>query len=712
MKMHRATILILALLPGMPVAWAAEAVVSVQSGRVAIHYDAAFGRRIEWSGQATRSILAVDPAFDDGPVIGGRPARGFRLEPARSSQQRTEHPEFGPALEATVTGLLRGPGRLMLERTTRVILPDRFPDIAIFQTTYTNAGHRTLHLDKVYSQRLLLDRRLAEPNQPSYALASFQGGAYSWGKDYALIRLTPDFRQSNFQGVDDIHGAEGVGGGMPFVDVWGPTMGVAVCHIEKTPQWLALPVEVRPDGRVEAAVVERPRREFGEKEWLAPGESFQTVMTALIFHRLDFFDALRIYGQLLRCRGVAVPETSPAAAYEPYFKTWGWRRDFTLEMIRGVLPELRSLGIRTANLDDGWFDLVGDWQPNRAPGKFPRGDADMAALVERLHKEGFRSSLWWYPLGVDPKSRLAARKDLLVQDETGAYPLDINNFHQLCPAYEPALARVREVVTRAVAEWGFDGLYSDFQGLSAVPACFNKAHNHASPLDSFRAMPKLFEIIQTTLRGLKKDGLHEVCICALPHSPYYMPYYDLANTSDPVDAQQVRRRVKLEKAIRGGSFAVGDGYQVPLREWEGFSAPELFESAMATGAQLTTFYSRLDERERALWERWFREYRERQLYRGEYLNLYDLAFDTPEAHVVRKDGVMYYGFFAEAWPRNRRLELRGLDKNTTYEVYDYANRRPLGKVSGSRPVLRVAFKDSLLLRAQPVRASRRGEHQP
>ncbi len=245
-------------------------------------------------------------------------------------------------------------------------------------------------------------------------------------------------------------------------------------------------------------------------------------------------------------------------------------------------------------------------------------------------------------------------------------------------------------------------MYTDFQGLSAVPACFNKAHNHRSPLDSFQAMPKLFETIQTTLRGLKKDGLHEICICSLPHSPYNMPFYDVASASDPVNASQVRSRVKLEKAIRGGTFAVGDCYQVPMREWEGFSVPESFESAMGTGAQLTTFFGSLNEREQPLWERWFKEYRALQLSRGEYLNLYDLAFDEPEVHVVRKGSDMYYGIFSDIWPRNKRIELRGLNKQTTYEVYDYANRRPLGTVSGGQPFLRVGFKDSLLVRLRPV----------
>jgi alpha-galactosidase len=326
----------------------------------------------------------------------------------------------------------------------------------------------------------------------------------------------------------------------------------------------------------------------------------------------------------------------------------------------------------------------------------------MIAFIQKLHKEGFKSSFWWYPLGVEKKSQLAkARKDLLVQDENGTYPLDINDMYQLCPAYEPSLDHLRQVLTRAVSVWGFDGAYTDYQGMSAVPACFNPAHHHRSPLDSFQAMPKLYEMIQTTLHRLKPGTLHEVCICSLPHSPYYMPYYDLANASDPVSTLQVRSRVKAEKAIRGGTFPVGDCYQVPLQEWTGYSVPESFETAMGTGAQLTTFYRELDERQRALWQRWFHEYRELDLTHGEYVNLYDLAFDKPEVHVLRKGRDLYYGIFADVWPHDKyKIELRGLDKAQTYEVYDYANRRSLGTLKGAQPILNIAFKDSLLLRVR------------
>jgi alpha-galactosidase len=677
--------------------------VELESAHLRVRFDDRMHRTVTWPAAQNRSIVAFDPSAQEGLEIQGVECATFRLDPKRTSQQRVTDPEFGPALEGIVAGVHEDRGRgLRIERRTRVLLPDESP-VALFQTTYSNAGPRPVRLDRVYSLRILLDRRLAEPDAQSWDFASFQGGAYRWSDEYTAIRLRPGFAQTNFQGVDDVRGPEGVGGGMPFVDVWGPAMGVALAHLEKTPQWLSLPVRVRPDFKVEAAITESPLGRLGQQEWLKPGQSYQTVLAALIFHRLDYFDPLRIYGRLLRKRGVAIPETSPPSAYEPYWKSWGFQREFTTAGILTLLPELKSMGILMANLDDGWYDYMGDWQVNRAPGKFPNGDADMIAFVRKVHDSGFRTGLWWYPFGVSPKSALARnRSDLLVQDEFGQFPLDPSDLYQLCPAYEPALKHVESVLRRVVSEWGFDGVYTDFQGLSAVPACFNTRHGHKTPLDSFQAVPRMFALISDTLHSLRKDPYHEVCICALPHSPYAMPYYDIANASDPVNAFQVRSRVKAEKAIRGGTYAVGDCYQVPMDEWLGSSVPQSFESAMGTGAQLTTFYKDLDPGQLAQWQRWFREYRALDLGRAEYVNLYDLVFDRPEVHVVRKGEALYYGIFAEVWPRNRSIELRGLAKETEYEVYDYANRRELGKVNGSRPQLRIAFKESLLLRVRPA----------
>ena len=120
---------------------------------------------------------------------------------------------------------------------------------------------------------------------------------------------------------------------------------------------------------------------------------------------------------------------------------------------------------------------------------------------------------------------------------------------------------------------------------------------------------------------------------------------------------------------------------------------------------MTTFYVNLDERQEVLWNRWFHEYPELGLSHSEYINLYDLAFDKPEGHAVRKGSEMYYGFFADYWPRTTAIELRGLDNAQNYEVYDYGNRRMLGQIKGSAPRINVGFKDNLLLRVRPVGSS-------
>ena len=82
---------------------------------------------------------------------------------------------------------------------------------------------------------------------------------------------------------------------------------------------------------------------------------------------------------------MAIPRESPASAHEPYWKSWGFRKDVTVDKFMARLPELAAMGIRTANLDDGWYDFVGDWQPNRAAGKFPGGAADVVRFVQRVH---------------------------------------------------------------------------------------------------------------------------------------------------------------------------------------------------------------------------------------------------------------------------------------------------------------------------------------
>jgi len=690
---------------GLLVAGAAEQPPEVpfQTGRISIRYDGNFHLHLRWKADRGGNVIVSDPSAQQVIEVNGRSLSTFAVDRMRCSSRRVTDPQFGPALEGTILGVASDDTRgIRLERRVRLLLPDRFPDVVLFQTSYRNLGKQKIHLGRVDSSRLLLDRSLAEPGEPSYRFATYQGGAYSWGKDYALIWLEPGFHQSNFQGLTDRSGPEGEGGGNPFIDVWGPTMGVAVMQLETKPQWVSLPVRVRKDERVEMALSEKPLDQFKQQEWLAPGENFHTVLSAVIFHHGDFYDPLHTYGELLRARGVAIPITSPKAAYEPYWKSWGFGLKFTTQGILRLLPELDSMDIHIANLDDGWFDWYGDWNPVRTAGKFPRGETDMREVVRKIHAQGFQTAIWWYPIGVSPESKLAREHpELLVQTAEGGYLKDDRGVYQLCPAYAPARDYIAQTLTRFITDWGIDSVYVDSTGLTAVPPCYQKSHHHHSPLDSFESMPLVFQTIRETLDKLRPDSPYEVCICAMPHSPYNMPYYQIATASDPINPMQMRRRVKAEKAIRGPTFDVGDCYQIPLDETPEWETHRTFTDAMGVGAQMTTFYRDLTPEQRKQWQHWFHLYRKMGLSSGEYLNLYDIAFDKPEAHVVRKNGKLYYGFFAGHWPENHRLELRGLRRGVTYAVYDYEHNRSLGSVSGDKPYLTVSFDRDLVIEVAP-----------
>ena len=81
---------------------------------------------------------------------------------------------------------------------------------------------------------------------------------------------------------------------------------------------------------------------------------------------------------------------------------------------------------------------------------------------------------------------------------------------------------------------------------------------------------------------------------------------------------------------------------------------------------------------------------------GEDLNLYDIAFDKPECHVIAKDGAMYYAFYAPEW-NGEPIELRGLEARP-YTVTDYAADEPASyEIDGSNPVIRPTFKGSYLI---------------
>jgi len=100
-----------------------------------------------------------------------------------------------------------------------------------------------------------------------------------------------------------------------------------------------------------------------------------------------------------------------------------------------------------------------------------------------------------------------------------------------------------------------------------------------------------------------------------------------------------------------------------------------------------------------IWQKWISLFKAKMLPLGEYRgDLYDIGFDRPEAHAIRKAGSMYYAFYAPDY--RGKVELRGLERRA-YTDRGYENDRDLGTVRGPAGTLDMEFAKHLLIEAQP-----------
>jgi alpha-galactosidase len=603
--------------------------------------------------------------------------------------QRSEsvHDAHGPGTRH----MLRGLADAGIEKEIGVVLYDRYPGFACVRVAYRNAGPASVAIAGwVNGAHVLKPSPGAAPE-----FWSFSGASHEDRRDW-VQRLRPGFEQRNFMGMN----ASDYGGGTPVVDVWRGDHGLAVGHIEAVPKLVALPLSMsRAGARVAVAC--------DQAITLAPGEGSSTFDTFVAVHRGDYFATLDAYRRILAERGLAQAKV-PAAAYEPVWCAWGYERSFTVGQILGTLPKARQLGLGWAGVDDGWQTAIGDWDLD--PKKFPRGDADMIALVAAIRDAGMKPKLWISPLAAHPKSRLLREHaDLLLLNKAGA-PQEVSWWDSLylCPAYPPTVERSKALVRKAMREWGYAGLKLDGQHLNGVAPCYNPAHRHARPEESVEKLQEFWKAIYAQAIAIKADAVIEICPCGTSQAFHNMPYMNQAVASDPLSSWQVRHKGKTIKALMGPSAAYA-GDHVELSDHAND-----FASAIGVGGIVSTKFTwphdrkpkgglLLTPQKEAQWRSWIALYNDKQLPQGRYRGeLYDIGFDKPEAHAITKDdGRCYYAFFADRW--NGPVELRGLGPGR-YAVADYRTGRTIGSASATANRLTVSFRRFLLIEATPLPA--------
>jgi alpha-galactosidase len=652
----------------------------IQGGNLRIEFDNRLRSRVVARFGKTETVMG--PFTDSESVTtADRLWTGFLL--TSHKRERTKD-AFGEGERLIVEGKAGA-----LTKTVSVTVYDDFPAMAFFEVQYANTGKTELALKSWTNNAYEIN---AQRNAGSPAFWSYQSGSYEKRPNW-IVPLYTNFQQENYQGMN----ASDYGGGTPIIDVWRRDVGMAVGHVEPRPKLVSLPVSM-PDP-VHASVAVRFTKDIS----LNPGESFHTFRTFVAVHRGDYFRTLADYRRFMMKQGFQMA-TAPDDAFGAIWCAWGYGRSVQPQQVYDTLPTVKRLGFTWVTLDDGWQNNVGDWALD--PKKFPRGDADMKALVDRIHQEGFKAQLWWSPLSAVPDSELLRDHpdyELLNRDGSKRKVSWWNSYY-LCPADRRVVEYHQALVRKILVDWGFDGLKLDGQHMNGVPACYNPAHHHAQPEDSVEALPDFFRAIYETAQSVKPGTLVEFCPCGTAFSFFTMPHFNMSVASDPTSSFQVRSKAKTLKALMGDTIPFF-GDHVELSD-----GANDFASTVGVGGVVGTQFvipslvakrSRSDltpAREKEF-EKWLGIYRDKMLSRGQYLGqLYDIGFDVPETHVIRKDQTMYYAFFAKRW--KGPVELRGLE-DRNYSVVDYVTGKSLGTVSGPSAHLPVEFDGNLLVEVRP-----------
>ena len=587
--------------------------------------------------------------------------------------------------------VLRGTAGGMVERRMTVTFLDRYPGLALVDITYRNTGKATLG---IAGWRSATHDLLARPD----GAWSFAGASYPDRRDW-VQRVAPGFEQRNFMGMN----GSDYGGGTPVAVVWRRDAGIAVGHIETVPKLVSLPVAAQPTGT-------RIGMSGNEPVTLAPGETFTLPATFIMVQSGDHFRPLDAYRRIMAERGLAAPRI-PESSYAPIWCAWGYERDFTTEQVYATLPKAKAIGCEWAVLDDGWQTSEGDWKVDRT--KFPRGDADMKAFADRIKADGMRPRLWLSPLAIDPGTDLLRdHADMLLLDRDGsAQNVSWWNSFTACPAYQPTIDYFRGQVRRIIGDWGYDGLKLDGQHLNGVAPCYNPAHNHKRPQESYEKLQDFWKALYDEAMSINPEAVIEICPCGDSFAFHNIPAMNNTPASDPESSWQVRLKGKTFKALMGPS-APFSGDHVELSDHG-----DDFASTYGIGGIPSTKFTWphdtktptdklppggfvLTPAREALWRKWIALYRANMLSKGEYLGgLYDIGFDTPEAHVVAKDGALHYAFYAKHW--SGPIALHGLGDGN-YHLTDSFSRRPLGVASKARPTIQASFDRFLVVEAVPA----------
>ena len=589
------------------------------------------------------------------------------------------------AAEEPATDRLLGPDGKPLSGVEAVVVEDTldaFPGMVVRKVTFYNTGTEAVTVAAMETSRIRISGTDVWSLQPS---------STTYRKDWVLP-VEDGFYQQNYLGMND----PDYGGGIPMVCLWTPEKNLSVGVAEPVLKLVSMPVS--REGDVTTACI---RLDFDEPIVLDPGQGAEAVKQFVLESTGDFFNPLRTFAAYMQEYCGWEPPMSPDEAYEPVWCAWGYERTFTVDEVIGTLPKVVELGFKWVDVDDGYQICEGDWQANDRIG--PDG---MRRMTDAIHAAGLKAKLWWAPMAADPESALAKEHpELLLVQKDGTHE-DISWWDSwyLSPVSRATWAYTEDLVEMFLVDWGFDGFKLDGQHLNLSAPDYNPASGLDFPEEACERFPDFFRHLYEAAQADHPGAVVQICPCGCAVNFFNLPYMNQAVASDPTSSAQIRQKRKVYAALCPDLAYYADhvelsdgGLDFPSQIGVGgiigtkFTWPEPNPDATENGGSLLT-----QEKEDLL-RKWVPIYTEKMLSKGTYLNLYDYAFDKPEAHVIDKDGALYYAFYAEKW-NGEPITLRGLQADRHYTVTEYTADEPVSyDLDGADPVIRPVFEHAYLI---------------
>ena len=594
-----------------------------------------------------------------------------------------------------------------IERHSTVQAVAGYEGLEVIETYYVNHGQ------PVTVRAYELCHTVLEPSDS--VVWSLQPSSTSARMDWVLP-IKQGFSKQNYLGMNN----SDYGGGIPVLDLWQRDEGVAIGLFEPVLRMISMPVEwKRYDNKVTACL----HYDLPEPVVLEKGDTLFCFKSFRYTHQGDYYNALRTFSRYMQeYEGIQMKPSEPEA-FEPVWCAWGYQRLFTIDEVVGTLDKVAELGFRWVDVDDGYQIAEGDWNTNS---RFPGGDKDMRRMTDEIHKRGMKAKLWWAPLAADPDTKLVKEHPemLLLTDEWAREYITWWDSWYLSPVNPAVDAYTHDLLKMFLQTWDFDGLKIDGQHLNCCLPDYNPASGLNSAWEAPEQMPTYFGKVYDEARAYKPDAVIQVCPCGCAVNYWLIPQINQAVASDPMSSRQVRMKRKAYAAMAPDLAYYGDHVELT-------DGGNDFASQIGTGAVIGTKFTYpkdnpyspdgsflLTQEKEQLIRKWMRIYKENNLSRGEYLNLYTWGYDYPEAHVIRQNGALYYAFYVDpvaplgamdpehvdkaevpAPTYSGTIELRGLDPQKTYTAAEYTADLPREfTVEGSNPKIDVTFERNYLLK--------------